>query len=158
MLWPTGVSAFIRHLAIYALAMFGVDYAHAGPEAEPMVTVSSIAEGIKKIKNERSITQKTEYAYRLRLMFNKLPPDAIDDRTLSELAAMLEDRNDSVRFWIAASLGKIGPRARQTIPALENALKKVECAPGSLTSEPAIRAALAEIGKNPLPRVCPVGQ
>jgi HEAT repeat protein len=115
----------------------------------------SISQIIKEIRNETSTIQRTEHAYRLRQAIGKVAPEEISDNVIADLGNLLEDRDDSVRAWVAASLAKIGPRAKQTIPALEVALKKIECVYGSLTSEPAIRSALTNLGKNPPEPECP---
>jgi hypothetical protein len=147
---------FIQYLAVYMFAAVSSDRAYA-QDADALVSASSISGEIRKIENQSAGEQKRRDAHRLRIMIEKLPADSIDDTTIGEIAALLEDRDDTVRFWIAATLGKIGPRAKQTIPALESALKKIECVPGSLTSEPAIRLALIKIGKNPPPPLkCPI--
>ena len=56
---------------------------------------------------------------------NKLQT-AIDDSVIDRLAELLSDDSDAVRYWVAASLGTIGPRAVRAVPALEEALRRVE--------------------------------
>jgi hypothetical protein len=129
-------------MAMAAWLMIGMNCAHAESSTGALVSRTSISDAIKKIGLENSTAKRREYAYQLTHMIAKLPSDAIDDQIISELGTLLEDRDDLVTGWI-------GPRAKQTIPALENALKRIECIYGSLTSEPAIRLALAKMDKNP---------
>ena len=56
---------------------------------------------------------------------NKLQT-AIDVSMIDRLAELLSDDSDAVRYWVAASLGTIGPRAVRAVPALEEALRRVE--------------------------------
>ncbi len=50
----------------------------------------------------------------------------IDPPVIDDMAALLNDSDDWVRFYVAASLGFLGPSARRAIPALERALARGE--------------------------------
>lgn len=50
----------------------------------------------------------------------------IDDSVVKDLAELLDDDNDVVRGAVAASLGWIGPRAAGAVPALQEALQRVD--------------------------------
>lgn len=98
----------------------------------------------EQAKNEPSVNARTEDARQLadQVRRNEL---AVSDADIQLLADMLSDRDDSVRYWIAMSLGYIGPRTRPAVPALGKALEEVQCAHGSKTSADAIRLALTKI-------------
>jgi PBS lyase HEAT-like repeat len=106
---------------------------------------SLVASEINAIKQEPSVNARTEDARQLadQVRRNQL---VVSDADIQLLAEMLSDRDDAVRYWIATTLGYLGPRAQQAAPALERALKDAQCAHGSKTSAPAIRSALANIG------------
>jgi hypothetical protein len=110
---------------------------------------------IEKIKQESSSMQKAAHAYQLFFAIRQQPLNEITDEIVSELATLMGDPNDAVRLWVAMSLAHIGPHASASIPALESALKEIECIYGSVTSEPAIRFALAKMGRSPPHRECP---
>ena len=142
------------HIVMTICLMIGINSAHAESSSEALVP--AISDAIKKIEIKNSTAIRREYAYQLSHMIAELPSDSIDNQTIIKLGALLEDQDDLIVGWTATSLGRIGPRAKHTIPALENALKKIECIYGSVTSEPAIRLALTKMGKNPPQRECPV--
>lgn len=48
----------------------------------------------------------------------------IDAQVVDDMATLLSDGDDWVRFYGAASLGFVGPAARRAIPALEKALEQ----------------------------------
>jgi hypothetical protein len=106
---------------------------------------SLVATQTSAIKNEPSVSARTEDAQQLadQVRLNEL---AVSDADIKLLADMLSDRDDSVRYWIAMTLGYIGPRARPAVSALGKALEEIQCAHGSKTSADAIRLALTKIG------------
>ncbi|MGH9559932.1 MAG: hypothetical protein ACRD3S_00635, partial [Terracidiphilus sp.] len=57
-----------------------------------------------------------------------------------------------VRYWVAWSLGDIGPVAKAAIPKLEKMLPEAECMDGVITSASGIRHALFKMGVKPTPR------
>jgi len=67
------------------------------------------------------------------------------------MVSLLETEEDSVRAWVAASLGHLGLRAKVAVPKLLKLLPEVDCLRGSLTSAPFIRVALKRMGKTPPP-------
>jgi hypothetical protein len=48
----------------------------------------------------------------------------IDSQVVDDMATLLSDSDDWVRFYGAASLGFVGPAARRAIPALERAFQQ----------------------------------
>jgi hypothetical protein len=124
--------------------------AMAGP-----TTMSDVSGAIQKIKEEQSRTLRTKDAEQLSDSIKREDPANISDADIDALAGMMSDRDDSVRMWIATSIGFIGPRARRAIPQLERALREVACDEyASLTSEPAIRLAYSRIGVKPPEILC----
>lgn len=110
--------------------------------------VHSVADSIQRIKDEKSPSLRTSYAQQLAESIRSTKPD-VSDAEIDELAKMMSDRDDSVRYWIATSIGYLGPRAKRTVPHLEQALKEKACDTGSKTSASAIRLALTRIGVEP---------
>jgi HEAT repeat protein len=76
----------------------------------------------------------------------------IDDKTLADIVSLLDSPDDSVRFWVAASLGHLGPRAKAAVPKLLTALKLSDCFMMGITSASAIRGALVHIGERQPPQ------
>jgi hypothetical protein len=84
----------------------------------------------------------------------------INRQAIFAIAELLDDDSDAVREEAAASLGMIGPRARNAVPALHRALKRIQeenrrpTPGGEITvlgpdSESAIRIALRRIARIP---------
>src|ERR1700722_18787247 len=76
----------------------------------------------------------------------RMSPNAVSDQAVADLISLLGIRDDSVRYWVARSLGNLGPRANAAVPSLKGLLAEVDCLQGSKTSASGIRFALAQIG------------
>jgi hypothetical protein len=104
-----------------------------------------VQELVTKIKQEPSIRERTEDAYRLVKSVKERAQQKIPDRLLSEITSLMGDRDDSVRYWTATALGYLGPQATAAIPALERALEEVKDVHAMKTSASAIRIALTRV-------------
>jgi hypothetical protein len=122
----------------------GVGAAKAG-----QTTMIDVSAEIHKINEEKSQTLRTKYAEQLSDSIETGDRQSITDADIDALARMMSDRDDSVRYWIATSLGYIGPRATRAIPQLEKALRDRACDKASKTSASAIRVAFSRIGVKP---------
>lgn len=110
-----------------------------------------LSETMAKIRNGKTATSRTEAAEHLAMLTRGINPNKVDDSTLTEMLSLLETEEDSVRAWVAASLGHVGPRAKVAVPRLLKLLPEVDCLQGSLTSAPFIRVALKRMGEIPPP-------
>ena len=110
-----------------------------------------LSETMAKVRNGKTLTSRTEAAEHLATLTRGTNPHKIDDTTLAEMVSLLETEEDSVRAWVAASLGHLGPRAKLAVPRLLKLLPEVDCLRGSLTSAPFIRVALKRMGAKPPP-------
>jgi HEAT repeat protein len=109
---------------------------------------------IKNITAEHSTPIRARLAEQLSTFIqhsDRAAIDALDAKEIDDLAGLLSDRDDVVRFWAALALGHIGAPAARAIPVLERALREAEPALGSniigpdLSSASAIRGALRKI-------------
>ena len=110
-----------------------------------------LSETMAKIRNGKTVTSRTNAAEHLATLTRGINPHKVDETTLTEMVSLLDTQEDSVRAWVAGSLGQLGPRAKAAIPRLLKLLPEVDCLRGSLTSAPAIRLALQRIGEIPPP-------
>lgn len=110
-----------------------------------------LSETMATVRNGETLTSRTDAAEHLATLTRGINPHKVDDTTLAEMVSLLETEEDSVRAWVAASLGHLGPRAKVAVPRLLKLLPEVDCLQGSLTSAPFIRVALRRIGKKPPP-------
>jgi HEAT repeat protein len=110
-----------------------------------------LTETIAKVRKGRTSNIRTDAAEHLARLTQRIDPNNVDHKTLEELVSLLDTSEDSVRLWVAASLGNLGPRAKVAVPTLLKLLPEVDCLRGSLTSAPAVRAALERIGVAPPP-------
>jgi hypothetical protein len=121
----------------------------AGAQGDQMI--------LKQLKDTMAIVRtsgppsmaRTNAAERLADLTSKVNPDRVDDKTLQDLVSLLDTSDDSVRYWVATSLGNLGPRAKIAIPRLLKILAEVECLQQSKTSEGGVRYALKKMGVNP---------
>jgi hypothetical protein len=115
------------------------------------VSKVQFAETIERIRTEKNSTVRASNAEILAAFTQSIDPKKVNDATLGEMVSLLNTDEDGVRFWVAAALGHLGPRARIAVPTLLNLLRKVDCLEGDLTSAGAIRLALTQIGETPPP-------
>ena len=104
---------------------------------------------IDDINRESSSIVRTEYAKKLSEFIKNDTRGDIEDRDIDILAGMMQDKDDSVRYWIAISLGFIGERAQRSVPSLTRALRDRACDHSSKTSASAIRLAFKRMGIAP---------
>lgn len=94
-------------------------------------------------------------AEHLSQLTEKIDPKKVDDKTLDDMVSLLDTSNDFVRFWVAAALGHLGPRAKVAVPALLKVMHETDCLElKEMTSAGAARVALKRIGVTPPPRDC----
>src|SRR5689334_17022408 len=115
-----------RFQVIYILAqlssMLLIPTGVYGSESEHQTIMNEIGETLHNIQRSGSVQQRTDFAMHLSMLIRKENPTNIDVDTIDEITALLRDRDDSVRYWAATSLGFLGPRAQRAVPALRIAL------------------------------------
>jgi hypothetical protein len=110
-----------------------------------------LLETMAKVRNAKTSNSRTDAAEHLATLTRGIDPHRVDDATLTEMVSLLDTHENSVRAWVAASLGHLGPRAKVAVPRLLKLLPEVDCLRGSLTSAPLIRLALERMGEIPPP-------
>jgi hypothetical protein len=110
-----------------------------------------LSETMAKVRNGKTLNSRTDAAEHLATLTRGINPHRVDETTLTEMISLLDTQEDSVRAWVAASLGHLSPRAKVAVPRLLKLLPEVDCLPGSLTSAPFIRLALERLGEIPPP-------
>jgi hypothetical protein len=129
-------------IAVAALVGLLSESGWAANRTDEWDPVMRLVEGIKA---ESTVTPRTKQAQELADLVRKEARQIAPKRVVRALGGLMEDRDDSVRYWIATALGYLGPQAAAAIPALEKALKEIEQRPADKTSESAIRLALKRI-------------
>ena len=104
-----------------------------------------------KVRSGKTSNCRTDAAEHLETLTRGINPHKVDETTVTEMVSLLDTQEESVRAWVAASLGNLGPRAKVAVPRLLKLLSEVDCLRGSLTSAPFIRLALERIGEKPPP-------
>jgi len=104
-----------------------------------------IAETIATVRNGTPPTVRPRAAEHLYELTHGINPTTVDDKTVADMVSLLDTTDDSVRLWVAASLGNLGRLL---------ALGQVECHGKSMPSAGAIRFALTRMGKKPPPPPC----
>ena len=101
---------------IIALATSGILPLTGKENSEhPMTAIYAIAE---KIKNDKTDGNRTKKAQELAEMVRLESAEVIPGELIKLLADLLQDRDDSVRYWAATSLGYLGPKALKTISSV----------------------------------------
>ena len=104
-----------------------------------------LADSIAKVRTGEPSAAR-EAAEQLSHLTRRMSPNAVSDRAVADLISLLDIRDDSVRYWVARSLGNLGPRANAALPSLRRLLAEVDCLQGSKTSASGIRFALTANG------------
>lgn len=112
------------------------------------------AEAISIVRTGKDSTVRAEAAKHLFELTRGDSSKHLDDKSISAVASLLDENDDSVRYWVARSLGNFGPRAKIAVPKLMDLLPKVDCLKGDKTSASGIRFALTQIGIAPPEPTC----
>jgi len=118
------------------------------------VLQDELRQTMQKVREGKTTASRTEAAESLSGITRRMNPRDVDDEMITDLTRLLDSADDSVRYWVARSLGNLGTRARASIPALEKLLPKADCLQGSKTSASGIRLALTQMGVTPPPPQC----
>ncbi|HIC82365.1 MAG TPA: hypothetical protein EYH07_17975 [Kiloniellaceae bacterium] len=93
-------------------------------------TALLVTQMIARVRSVDSPEIRVAYAQSLGMVIRYLSAEGkletIDDSHIDDLAELLEDESDALRGVVAGALGHLGPRAARAVPALEEALRKVE--------------------------------
>ena len=89
--------------------------------------ITMLAESIKA-PSSLSTKEREEKAYQLAVLIRRKAGKAAPPKLITDLAALMSDSNQMVRFWVALALGKLGPQAAAAIPALEKAFEEAQVA------------------------------
>src|SRR6266404_2766603 len=123
--------------------MSAVVVSAADQSIEAMTKIEAM---IEKIRTERPSPVQADVAEQLSAFLqhrDRSDIDALDAKTIDDIAGLLSDRDDTVRYWAALALGHIGAPAIRAAPALERALRDVEPASGSNMIGPDLSSASA---------------
>ena len=115
------------------------------------VSARQMERAVANVRTGKTSTARTEAAEHLAQLTRKMNPKQIDDKTVFDIVSLLDTSEDSVRYWVARSLGNLGPRAKVAIPKLRTVLAQVDCLRASKTSAEGIRLALRQMGVTPPP-------
>lgn len=139
-----------------AIILLLIDATTMGPSfaqrvaAPPQIQVEPL---IKKIKLEKDPYSRTKLASQLAGLVMRSSPNDISTEDIRKLTLLLENDDDSVRYFAAAALGHLGSRAIGSVPALKRALEKSKCRTEQKNSEQTIVPALQQIeGRRPIVR------
>lgn len=142
----------IRHNAIFGSIVFVANCSFANPfPPGTQESVLKLKVTIQKVRTEPTLALRTKAAQHLADLTESMDPQLVDELALAQMIALLDSPEDSVRAWVAGSIGFLGPRAKSAAPRLLKLLPEADKLPGSLTSSPAIRLALTRIGVPPPP-------
>jgi HEAT repeat protein len=113
--------------------------------------MKQIKETIAKVRSDRTARARTEAAEYLASLTQKLSSEEVTETLVTDITSLLDSPDDSVRYWVAAALGNLGPAAKAAVPKLEEMLPKADCISGAITSASGIRYALTKMGIKPPP-------
>jgi len=114
-----------------------------------------IEEAIVKVRSDKTVDARTEAAEHLATLTQKISGKEVTEALVTDITSLLDSPDDSVRYWVATSLGNLGPAAKAAVPKLEAMLPQADCINGTITSASGIRYALTKMGiKPPPPQKC----
>jgi hypothetical protein len=106
--------------------------------------VAELRSMIAKLRIEEDPDRRAERAQLLTKMVQDHHDVSFGSGVVADLAEVLRDESDRVRYWVALALSHMGPQARDALPALERALQERPETRGK-TSATAIRIAIDKI-------------
>lgn len=150
---PKHESRFCLAVIAFALiaSLFGTTHAQTDRMSKSQLT-EQIAQTIKKVRMGKSSVARTDAAEHLAKLTQGIDPKKVDDTTIANLMSLLDTSEDSVRYWVACTLGNLGTRAKIAIPKLQKILAEVDCLQQSMNSASGIRFALEQMGVTPPPK------
>jgi hypothetical protein len=101
-----------------------------------------IAEAVDRIRSTAPSVQRTEAARSLFDLTRNGAGRNTSDAEIASLISLLDDKDISVEYWVAGTLGNIGFRAKSAIPHLNDLLRRTECQPLEKSPADAARYAL----------------
>jgi hypothetical protein len=110
---------------------------------------SRLQAAILSVRSAKSPDARYDAAEQLPTLTSKSRPGSVADSTVESLIGLLDDPDDGVRMFVAATLGNI--QAKAAIPKMLALLPAADCLDGTLTSSRSIRFALARMGVSPPP-------
>jgi hypothetical protein len=128
--------------------LFLVVVAQAG---EP-TSKQQLAEATEKVRTAATSLIRDEAARHLAELTRTIDPKQIDDKTITDLVSLLDSAPG--RYWVAMSLGNVGPRAKIAIPKLKQLLAEEECRRVSKSAADGFRYALRRMGVVPPLPIC----
>ena len=72
--------------------------------------------------------EREDKAYRVAVLIHRKAGKTAPAKLVTDLADLMSDEDQVIRFWIAGALGNLGPQAAAAIPALEQAFKEARAA------------------------------
>jgi hypothetical protein len=117
--------------------------------------MSTLTEFVAKAANSSSDRDKRASAAgevaRILAELSSAEVDLLPDKLIDDIAGLLVDENDVVKYYAASGLGSMGQRAARAIPALEQAWTRAQPIAGSEMIGPSLgltevfRAAISRI-------------
>jgi len=109
------------------------------------IPLSAPGKAAAQIRSGQTAEERTATAERLYEEIRRDHGKDITDSDIAVLISLLDSPDDSVRHWIAMSLGAIGPRAAVAAPKLLSLLPAADCLEVSFGSSAGIRYALKQM-------------
>jgi hypothetical protein len=144
----------LTRLGLFAVSAWFLMLSGTGYATGDNVLQDELRQTMQKVREGQTTATRTEAAENLSGITRRMDPRDVDEKMITDLTHLLDSPDDSVRYWVARSLGNLGTRAKASIPALEKLLPKADCLQGSKTSASGIRLALTQIGVTPPPPQC----
>jgi hypothetical protein len=114
-------------LVIAALCLTYILQGSVAGRTDGWRAITLLAESLK-VPSALSTKEREEKAYQLAALIRRKAGKAAPQKLITDLAGLMSDSDQMVRFWTAVSLGNLGPQAAAAIPALEKAFEEARAA------------------------------
>lgn len=138
---------FSMALCVVLSAMIGIARASGGP-----ASMEQIKGTVAKVQSGKTVDARTDATEHLENLTRNISGREVTAKLVTDLISLLQPPDDSVRFYVVATLGNIGPNAKAAVPKLKKMLPKADCVNGVITTADAIRYALVRMGVKPAPQ------
>lgn len=114
-------------LVIAALCLTCTLQGCVGARTDEWKEITTLAESVKA-PSPLSDKEREDKAYQLAVLIRQKVGKPAPKKLIAELADMMSDSDETVRFWTVGALQNLGPQADLAIPALERALAEARAA------------------------------
>lgn len=117
----------LARLFVASLTLAWVVEAPVAAQTDGWQTITTLVESIKT-PSSLPVKERRGRARQFAVLIHDKTGKTAPEKLITDLAGVMSDSDQVVRFWTAGALGNLGPQAVAAIPALERAFAEAQAA------------------------------